>query len=155
MPANTCQRSDFIGRMDASQRTAQRTVRQQHARVLWRTFCLSVSMCVWTCADPRGAGQACAAHHVSAVPGISDLSNHNHRVPPHVYVLCCTVLHAEWTCLVIRNGNFSAFLSLMLVCVVCKSCIVKHLQDSTFCPTCNNRVHESTPLEYLRYTSRL
>ncbi|EDV22748.1 uncharacterized protein TRIADDRAFT_28240 [Trichoplax adhaerens] len=33
----------------------------------------------------------------------------------------------------------------------CKSCIVKHLEDSNNCPKCDNVVHQSHPLQYISY----
>ena len=32
----------------------------------------------------------------------------------------------------------------------CKSCIVKYLQTSKFCPNCNSKIHETQPLINLR-----
>lgn len=34
---------------------------------------------------------------------------------------------------------------------VCKSCIVQHFEDSNDCPKCGIQVHETNPLEMLRY----
>merc|ERR1712036_50252 len=31
----------------------------------------------------------------------------------------------------------------------CKSCIVKHLEDSTVCPECEDVIHQSHPLDYI------
>lgn len=36
---------------------------------------------------------------------------------------------------------------------VCKSCIVQHFEDSNDCPKCGIQVHETNPLEMLRYDS--
>ena len=34
---------------------------------------------------------------------------------------------------------------------VCKRCIVQHFEDSNDCPKCGIQVHETNPLEMLRY----
>ena len=31
----------------------------------------------------------------------------------------------------------------------CKSCIVKHLEDSNVCPECEAMIHQSHPLDYI------
>jgi len=33
----------------------------------------------------------------------------------------------------------------------CKSCIVKHLEDETSCPTCETQIHQSYPLNYIAH----
>ncbi|XP_055546686.1 polycomb group RING finger protein 3 [Wyeomyia smithii] len=33
----------------------------------------------------------------------------------------------------------------------CKSCLVKHLEESNTCPTCNNVIHQSHPLQYISF----
>jgi len=33
----------------------------------------------------------------------------------------------------------------------CKSCIVKHLEDSNVCPECENMIHQSHPLDYIAF----
>ncbi len=35
--------------------------------------------------------------------------------------------------------------------LVCKSCIVQHFEESNECPECKIQVHETNPLEMLRY----
>ena len=35
---------------------------------------------------------------------------------------------------------------------VCKSCIVKFLEDHNTCPKCNLVIHQSYPKNYIRYT---
>lgn len=34
--------------------------------------------------------------------------------------------------------------------LVCKSCLIKHLEDNDTCPTCEIVIHQSYPLNYLR-----
>ena len=33
----------------------------------------------------------------------------------------------------------------------CKSCIVKHLEDSNVCPECDDLIHQSHPLDYIAF----
>merc|ERR1711934_654785 len=33
----------------------------------------------------------------------------------------------------------------------CKSCIVKHLEDSNVCPECEAMIHQSHPLDYIAF----
>lgn len=35
--------------------------------------------------------------------------------------------------------------------IVCRSCIVKHLQDENICPTCKIVIHHSYPMNYIRW----
>merc|ERR1711963_619198 len=37
----------------------------------------------------------------------------------------------------------------------CKSCIVKHLEDSNVCPECEDVIHQSHPLDYIAYDRTL
>ena len=37
----------------------------------------------------------------------------------------------------------------------CKSCIVKHLEDSNVCPECEDVIHQSHPLDYISYDRTL
>merc|ERR1711997_257909 len=37
----------------------------------------------------------------------------------------------------------------------CKSCIVKHLEDSNVCPECKDVIHQSHPLDYIAYDRTL
>lgn len=34
---------------------------------------------------------------------------------------------------------------------VCKSCLVKHLEENNTCPTCENVIHQSHPLQYISF----
>jgi len=34
---------------------------------------------------------------------------------------------------------------------VCKSCLVKHLEEKKTCPTCDNIIHQSHPLQYISF----
>lgn len=34
---------------------------------------------------------------------------------------------------------------------VCKSCLVKHLEENNTCPTCGNVIHQSHPLQYISF----
>ena len=33
----------------------------------------------------------------------------------------------------------------------CKSCLVKHLEENKTCPTCDNVIHQSHPLQYISF----
>ena len=48
---------------------------------------------------------------------------------------------------------FSLFLSHLssLFDLVCKSCLVKHLEDHNTCPDCQIVIHQSHPLNYISY----
>lgn len=35
--------------------------------------------------------------------------------------------------------------------LVCKSCLVKHLEENNTCPTCENVIHQSHPLQYISF----
>lgn len=37
------------------------------------------------------------------------------------------------------------------VILVCKSCLVKHLEENNTCPTCNIVIHQSHPLQYISF----
>ena len=34
---------------------------------------------------------------------------------------------------------------------VCKSCLVKHLEERNTCPECNSIIHQSHPLQYISF----
>lgn len=34
---------------------------------------------------------------------------------------------------------------------VCKSCLVKHLEENNTCPSCNIMIHQSHPLQYISF----
>lgn len=34
---------------------------------------------------------------------------------------------------------------------VCKSCLVKHLEENNTCPTCKDVIHQSHPLQYISF----
>lgn len=38
-----------------------------------------------------------------------------------------------------------------ILCSVCKSCLVKHLEENNTCPTCENVIHQSHPLQYISF----
>lgn len=35
--------------------------------------------------------------------------------------------------------------------LVCKSCLVKHLEENNSCPTCQIVIHQSHPLQYISF----
>lgn len=42
---------------------------------------------------------------------------------------------------------------IQFVCLqlVCKSCLVKHLEENNTCPTCEIVIHQSHPLQYISF----
>lgn len=44
-----------------------------------------------------------------------------------------------------------AFLLLFFLVSVCKSCLVKHLEENNTCPRCGNVIHQSHPLQYISF----
>lgn len=53
--------------------------------------------------------------------------------------------------LVVKNCSVNClFFYLFLSSLVCKSCIVKYLQTSKYCPMCNIKIHETQPLLNLK-----
>ena len=43
------------------------------------------------------------------------------------------------------------FVIYMIFIPVCKSCLVKHLEENTTCPSCNMVIHQSHPLQYISF----
>lgn len=37
------------------------------------------------------------------------------------------------------------------IITVCKSCLVKHLEENNTCPECNIVIHQSHPLQYISF----
>lgn len=44
-----------------------------------------------------------------------------------------------------------ALISASFYFTVCKSCLVKHLEDNNTCPTCTIVIHQSHPLQYISF----
>lgn len=42
-----------------------------------------------------------------------------------------------------------------MIFLVCKSCLVKHLEEYKTCPTCKIIIHQSHPLQYISYDRTL
>lgn len=40
---------------------------------------------------------------------------------------------------------------MFLFIIVCKSCLVKHLEENNSCPTCQIVIHQSHPLQYISF----
>ena len=49
-----------------------------------------------------------------------------------------------------KNFFFLNYSNYAILFIVCKSCIVKHLQTKKSCPECGKNVHETQPLLNLR-----
>ena len=89
----------------------------------------------------------------------------------HGYLIDATTGNLSLNYYLISNRNFSAFCTLRTFNKVnlkwkayatffvvteclhtfCKSCIVKHLEDSNVCPECENMIHQSHPLDYIAF----
>jgi ornithine carbamoyltransferase len=41
--------------------------------------------------------------------------------------------------------------TVIIIILVCKSCLVKHLEENNTCPTCNIVIHQSHPLQYISF----
>lgn len=61
---------------------------------------------------------------------------------PHMYVLCFLYFHGD--ILSMTNSQLVSF-------AVCKSCLVKHLEENNTCPRCGNVIHQSHPLQYISF----
>lgn len=42
-------------------------------------------------------------------------------------------------------------LTIFRISLVCKSCLVKHLEENNTCPRCGNVIHQSHPLQYISF----
>lgn len=66
-----------------------------------------------------------------------------------------TVTECLHTCLYLTfHTQTFIFLSLLLLVsffLVCKSCLVKHLEENNSCPTCQIVIHQSHPLQYISF----
>lgn len=60
------------------------------------------------------------------------------EINPHIVCSLCAGYFVDATTLIECLHTF------------CKSCIVKYLQTSVYCPTCNTKVHETHPLTNIR-----
>lgn len=58
--------------------------------------------------------------------------------------------HPSWLKDVINVSNAMVSALLSFCSAVCKSCIVKYLQTSKYCPMCNIKIHETQPLLNLK-----
>lgn len=65
-----------------------------------------------------------------------------------VLCLVCCVLLSVRSCAVANNSRCSFRPALI---IVCKSCLVKHLEENSTCPTCESVIHQSHPLQYISF----
>lgn len=71
--------------------------------------------------------------------------HHNYRVFAHLWVA------SQFSSNHVKNVSNAITSTLLCFCfVVCKSCIVKYLQTSKYCPMCNIKIHETQPLLNLK-----
>lgn len=64
-----------------------------------------------------------------------------------------TVTECLHTCKLCQNSFSTVFGDNLCSCIipVCKSCLVKHLEENNTCPTCNIVIHQSHPLQYISF----
>lgn len=56
------------------------------------------------------------------------------------------IFHIQTFMLIHYNSTIYFFFYL-----VCKSCLVKHLEENNSCPTCQIVIHQSHPLQYISF----
>jgi len=47
--------------------------------------------------------------------------------------------------------NYSYIIIIIFFNIVCKSCLVKNLEENNSCPTCQIVIHQSHPLQYISF----
>lgn len=61
-----------------------------------------------------------------------------------------------WKCVCLSESDINLWplspsLPLSLSIAVCKSCLVKHLEENNTCPACDMVIHQSHPLQYISF----
>ncbi len=64
-------------------------------------------------------------------------------------------LNENITCKICRGYLIDATTVTECLHTFCKSCIVKHLEDSNTCPECEDMIHQSHPLDYIAFDRTL
>lgn len=49
------------------------------------------------------------------------------------------------------DGMMALFMNVCNTFPVCKSCLVKHLEENSTCPACDSVIHQSHPLNYISF----
>lgn len=92
------------------------------------------------------------------VRDISSMQLQSPNVCTHVSRNCCwfwfTMISSKCRFVRIRNVsnqlyNFRFFFRNQFL--VCKSCLVKHLEENNTCPACEMVIHQSHPLQYISF----
>ncbi|XP_049286007.1 polycomb group RING finger protein 3 [Anopheles funestus] len=60
-------------------------------------------------------------------------------------------LNEHITCEICRGYFIDATTVTECLHTFCKSCLVKHLEENNTCPTCENVIHQSHPLQYISF----
>ena len=68
-----------------------------------------------------------------------------------VQTLKLTELNPHLICALCNGYLINATTTVECLHTFCKSCIVKHLEDTNTCPQCNDMIHQSHPLDYIAY----
>lgn len=67
----------------------------------------------------------------------------------------CKFSFAVLNVLVLHDGEIVALILFIFFFIfgteVCKSCLVKHLEENNTCPRCGNVIHQSHPLQYISF----
>ena len=68
-------------------------------------------------------------------------------LPSYLFIYCSVRMYAPLCLILPTLYCFSHF----LYTIVCKSCILKHLETSYNCPVCQTEIHKTRPLLHVRY----
>ncbi|KAI3385572.1 hypothetical protein SNEBB_008550 [Seison nebaliae] len=66
-------------------------------------------------------------------------------------VACLTDLHRHIVCELCHGYIIDPWTISECLHTFCKSCIVNHLNENNFCPNCDEIIHESHPMHYIRF----
>lgn len=99
--------------------------------------------------------------------GLPSRCYYSDGVPPYMWVFCCVLndvsnfilrdnspftLSNLRTLVLWSSSNWALTIySYYFLPAVCKSCLVKHLEENNTCPTCTIVIHQSHPLQYISF----
>lgn len=104
-----------------------------------------VSQLMWNCINYGTTNKiafAQQAYHMWNMQRIFYWCNHSYRVFAHMWVSSFEIDSATLIFAIIWQ---------FLPISVCKSCLVKHLEENNTCPRCGNVIHQSHPLQYISF----